>query len=582
MLVAFGDKLIFTVFVMALVFAMRNFLKEAEVFSPDNVLGYIGELSRFHRIQGSRGLVEAAEYLMKELERAGVRAELIEDVYDGKKWHLTLASPIAWDLVYGEVEIEGEKLTTTKIPLLVMAHSPPGRAEGEVLHIERDEDWEKAEGKIVLVGQKWYENYRKANEAGAKAFIAYRKGTGNAFPYIGLFLTKKDLEWAKIPAVAFSEKLAGRIIGKLKKGESVRIKIEVDTAISGEQKLPMVFARVGKPPYLLFTAHLCHPTPGANDNASGSAMLVELARLLSELYREEFRIGFAFLWVPEHLGTQAFVATLKDLEDYYAVINLDMVGGSEDRSSSTIMVIRTPLSRFSIISGLLEYFIGLANSQGESFGGSPLPKMKIKSYPYEMGSDHDVFNIFGVPAVMPITWPDRFYHSSEDTIEKISKDSLEIIGKAVLATALSLAKADKGELERFARAFAMKYLGELGMENELEIGEKLVMKGLARDSKFLGLEIGHPFEFEPWIRWEKKGLVSARSVRQIDREKGEELAKLMEDRKFMVLLHELLMLGEILPEELAYRALEEEYGKFDKEKLEKALEILETLGWISQ
>ncbi|WP_175059966.1 DUF4910 domain-containing protein [Thermococcus sp. 2319x1] len=559
---------------------MREFLKEAEVFNPENVLGYISEISKFHRIQGSKELVEAARYITEELRINGIKAELLGDSYDGEKWHLTLSSPIAWDLVYGEVDIDGNRITTSKTPLLVMAHSPAGEAEGEVVAIEREEDWEKAKGKIVIVSEKWHENYRKANEKGAIAFIAYRKGTGKAFPYIGLFLTKRDLEWAKIPAVALSEELANTVLRKLKKGEKVTAKIRVDTLISESQVLPIVYAEVGKPPYVLFTAHICHPKPGANDNASGAAMLIELAKALNTLYDESFRFGFAFLWIPEHYGTQAFIEKYARLDDYYVAINLDMVGGSEDRANSTIMIIRTPLSRFSVVSGILEYYIALANSEGESFGGSSLPKMKAKSYPYEPGSDHDVFNFFGIPSVMPITWPDRFYHSSEDSVEKISKESLKIIGRAVLATALALAKGKREELERFARGFTMKYLGELSMERELKMAEKLVMLGLSRDSKFLGLNMGHEFAFEPWLKWTKKGIIHPRSIKQIDEKKGEELGKILEDRKISVLLHELLMLGETMPKEEAFKALEEEYGKFEKEKLEKAVEILRALDII--
>ncbi|EHR79539.1 leucine aminopeptidase [Thermococcus litoralis DSM 5473] len=559
---------------------MKELLKEAEVFNPENVLGYISEISKFHRIQGSKELVEAARYINEELRINGIKAELLEDSYDGEKWHLTLSSPIAWDLIYGEVGIIGKKITTSKTPLVVMAHSPPGEAEGEVIAIEREEDWENVKGKIVIVSEKWHENYRKANEKGALAFIAYRKGTGNAFPYIGLFLAKRDLEWAKIPAVALSEELANAVLQKLKKGEKVTAKIKVDTLISESQVLPIVYANVGKPPYVLFTAHICHPKPGANDNASGAATLIELAKTLNTLYDDSFRLGFAFLWIPEHHGTQAFIEKYAKLDDYYVAINLDMVGGSEDRANSTIMIIRTPLSRFSIVSGILEYFIGLVNSEGESFGGSSLPKMKARSYPYELGSDHDVFNFFGIPSVMPITWPDRFYHSSEDSVEKISKESLEIIGGAVLATALALAKGKKEELERFARGFTMKYLGELSIERDLEVAEKLVMLGLSRDSKFLGLNMGHEFTFEPWLKWKKKGIIYPRSIKQIDEKKGEELGKILEDRKMGVLLHELLMLGEIMPKEEAFKALEEEYGKFEKEKLEKAVGILRSLDII--
>ncbi len=560
---------------------MKRFLKEAEAFSSQDVLGYIGEISKFHRIQGSKELPEAAEYIKEELRIWGINAEVLEEVYDGERYYITLKSPIAWDLIHGEVEIEGKKTTTAVSPLLVMAHSPRGEAEAEIIYVGSEKDWERVDGKIALVDREWKEAYEKANKSGAVGFIAFREGTGKALPYIGLFLTKRDLRWAKIPAVTISEETAKKVIRKLRDGESVKAKIKVEAEIRDRQILPILYAEVGKPPFILFSAHLCHPKPGANDNASGSAMLIELAKILNRLYDESFRFGFAFLWIPEHFGTQAFIEKYADLSKYYTVINLDMVGGSEDRGGSTIMIVRTPLSHFSTVSGLIEYYIKEANSREKGFGMEPLPLLKVKSYPYLMGSDHDIFNFFGIPAVMPITWPDRFYHSSEDSIEKISKVSLEIIGKAVLATALALAKAEKKELQRFARGYAMKYLGEVSIERETETTEKLVMMGLARDSEFLGIELGYSFRANPWLEWRKRGIISLHFIRELDEEAYKKFKKIAKDRDFLILVHELIMLGEILPEEESFIALQEEYGKINKEKLEEAIKILNALGIIS-
>ncbi|ASJ06449.1 DUF4910 domain-containing protein [Thermococcus pacificus] len=557
---------------------MRRFLKEAEVFDPNRVLHYIAEISQFHRIQGSKELPEAVRFIREELRIWGISPELYEEVYDGESRYLTLRAPIAWDVVEGKVEVLGKTITTGQSPLVVMAHSPSGSAEGEIVHVAREKDWENVEGKIVLAGKEWREAYRRANEKGAAGFIAYREGTGNAIPYIGLFLTKADLEWARIPAVAVPEGLAKEMIRKLNSGEKVEAKIEVKAQIKEREVLPILYAEIGEPPFILFTAHICHPKPGANDNASGSAMLMELARVLSRLHDGSSRFGFAFLWVPEYYGTQAFVEQYAELEKYYAVINLDMVAGSPDRSGSTVMLVRTPLSRFSIVSGLLEYFLELANEGGKSFSGSPLPRLRLKSFPYEMGSDHDVFNFFGIPSTMPITWPDRFYHSSEDTVDKVSKESIEIIGKAVLATALALAKAEGDELRRFARGYAMKYLGELSREQETEEAERLVMMGLARDSDFLGIESGHRFEEKPWLVWEIKGVVSERFIRERDEKLAEEFKELTGDRKVLAHLHELLMLGELLPKERAFEALKEEYGDVEGEKLERLVIILEKAG----
>ncbi|HII61591.1 DUF4910 domain-containing protein [Pyrococcus horikoshii] len=550
---------------------MKEFLKAADKFNPENVFRDVVEISKFHRIQGSRDIVKATEYVASRLEELGIDYKFLNDIYDGKSYHLTLPSPIGWEIVEGSLKFKEKELTTSNSPLLVMAHSPSGEAKGEVIPIFREEDWEKADGKIVLVGEDWREAYRKANEHGAKAFIAYRKGTGDAFPYIGLFLTKKDLEWAKIPALTVPESVANELIEKSKKG-GVEVEVSVKTEIKDRETLPLLYAKIGEPPYLLFSAHICHPKPGANDNASGSAMLIELARILKG---NEGRIGFAFLWIPEYHGTQAFIPKV-NLNEIYANINLDMVGGSEDRSNSTIMLVRTPLSRFSLVPGVLELFLKEVNAEGKSFSGSPLPSVKFKEYPYEMGSDHDIFNFYSIPGVMPITWPDRYYHTSADTPEKLSLRTLSIIGRAVVATGLFIAKAEKEEVERVARGFAMKYLGELSMQRKIEVAESLVMNGLSRDSGFLGLNVGHELESNGWVKWKEKGIISIKGLEYKNESIARRLKEIVEeDRMINVHLHEYLMLSELLDNEKAMKALKDEYGEVKEEKIMRGVELLE-------
>ncbi len=559
---------------------MGNYTKGARI-STDRVLHDIGEITQFHRIQGSRELVEAVKYIEEELSAWGIESKRLDRTYDGKSFYLTLRSPIAWNLISAELDWDGRKVTSDETPLMVMAHSPPGEGEGSVLPILREEDWKRAEGKIVLAGRNWREAYRRANEEGAVAFIAYRKGTGTAFPYIGLFLSKKDLEWAGIPALTIPEAWADEIIEKSLSGSEVLARFAVQTETPPQERLPILQATIGEPPFIVFTAHICHPKPGANDNASGSAMLMELARVLSSTWNESYRFGFSFLWVPEYYGTQAFFAGDLNLKDYYAGFNLDMIGGSQDRSGSTVMVIRTPLSRFSVVSGVLERALELTNvSESRGLTGEPLPAVKLKAFPYEMGSDHDVLNFFGIPSVMPITWPDRFYHSSADTVEKLSLDTIKIIGNAVLSSALFLAEAPSKELERFSRGYAMKYLGELSMERETEVAEKLVMMGLARDSEFLGMKLGHRFNVEPWLEWALRGRIGEDIVELRAGEHLYEFKELTKGRETIVHLHELIMLGELLPEEKAYTALKEEYGEIRVEKLRKLVELTEKSGLV--
>ncbi|WP_010477969.1 DUF4910 domain-containing protein [Thermococcus zilligii] len=548
----------------------------AEKLRPERILRRVAELTRFHRIQGSKGLVDAVEYLRDELSNIGLSPKTHYEKYDGKSWYLTLRSPIAWDLLEGEVRFNEKTLSSEETPLVVMAHSPPGEGEAEIVPILNDSDWERAHGKVVLVGKNFRKAYGKANEIGAVAFVSYREGTDDAVPYIGLFLTEEDLKWAKIPAFAVPESWAKKMISDYLSGKKPRLSFRAVTEIKSSEKLPILYTEIGEPPFILLTAHICHPRPGANDNASGSAMLVELAEVLSKVYESDFRFGFAFLWIPEYYGSQAFIGRKGEPNDYYSAINLDMVGGSEDRSGSTIMLVRTPLSRFSIVSGVLEYFLKRHNlSSKKSLSGSEIPAVKFRAYPYEMGSDHDVFNFFGIPSVMPITWPDRFYHSNMDTPEKLSMESLAIIGRSVLSSVIFLAGEDEGKLRRFARGYSLKYLGELAMERETEMAEKLVMLGLSRDSKFTGMDIGYEFEKTPWLRWKLRGRIGEDIIKNKAPERLEEFEKLTEEGKALIDLHELVMLGELLPKNEAYKALSEEYGEIEKSTLEVLIGLLE-------
>ena len=545
---------------------VNKYLKMADSFQAERVIDDIAAISRFHRIQGSRELPEAADFIMNSLNSLNISAVLYSEAYDGTREFANLKVPIAWEVIRGEVEIEDKKISTDKSPLVVLAHSPSGDCGGEIIPIERVTDWKNAHGKIVLVGENWRENYRKANEVGAIGFVIYRKGLKNALPYVGLFLKREDLKWARIPAVAIPETWAWEIIKKRRKRGKVKCRINVRTEIKEKEILPIVYATLGKPPYLLFSAHLCHPKPGANDNASGSAMLLELARNLEVGNLNTGRLGFAFLWIPEHIGTSAFVEKFANLKDFYGVINLDMVGGK------SLMLVRPPLSRFSVLSGVVEFFLQTMNTEGSELGN--LPVIKSSVHPYGIGSDHDIFNIFGVPALTLITWPDPYYHSSEDSVDKIYKNTVEIIGRTVLSSALFLSS---GNLNRFSKGYKLKYLGELGMRGGTRVARRLVLHGLWRDSRYLGIKEGKMLQCRPFLQWLKRGMITSEVISP---EHRDEFQVFMENGSNMALLHELLMLGEILTLENALEALKEEYGSINRRSLRKILQMLETEGII--
>lgn len=98
---------------------------------------------------------------------------------------------------------------------------------------------------------------------------------------------------------------------------------------------------------VLVVAHICHPQPSANDNASGVGTVLEAARVLSTAIDAQRlaqpRRGIRFLLPPEIYGTYAYLASdERRMARTVAAINLDMVGENQELCGSSFLVERLP------------------------------------------------------------------------------------------------------------------------------------------------------------------------------------------------------------------------------------------------
>src|SRR5450756_1080845 len=78
-------------------------------------------------------------------------------------------------------------------------------------------------------------------------------------------------------------------------------------------------------------------------------------------------------------------------------------------------------------------------------------------------SDHVVYMSNGIPSLMFITWPDPFYHSSEDTPNKLDPTQFKRAGVVGLGALTVLATADE--------AMAMKVVAETLARGTERIGQ---------------------------------------------------------------------------------------------------------------
>jgi len=160
------------------------------------------------------------------------------------------------------------------------------------------------------------------------------------------------------------------------------------------------------------------PTPGANDGASGVAVLLELARLVDADAPSTWLVFFdaedngrieGWEWI---LGSRLFTRSLEARPQ--AVIIVDMVGDAD---------LHLPLEQNSdpaLQAGIWETAASLGYAD-----------IFVKEAGQHITDDHLPFLELGIPAVDIIDIDYEYWHTSEDTPDKLSAASLEAVGETV-------------------------------------------------------------------------------------------------------------------------------------------------------
>lgn len=189
------------------------------------------------------------------------------------------------------------------------------------------------------------------------------------------------------------------------------------------------------------------PAPGADDNATGTAALLEYARILTaERARLRTRVVLAFFDGEELFfkGSGAYVASLAKPYPYKAAINIDMVGFNPlaDRLDLLWYTNASAALRDRVLKANDTYRIGVSplNAQYAADGNTIM--------------DAAPFGIAGIPSIAlcqrygenDATFPGNYtFHTVTDTPDKIANKRLWLkAAKLTLATALELAQEPLG------------------------------------------------------------------------------------------------------------------------------------------
>jgi glutaminyl-peptide cyclotransferase len=177
------------------------------------------------------------------------------------------------------------------------------------------------------------------------------------------------------------------------------------------------------------------PMPGANNSASGVAVLLETARVLSLSPAPPVGIDMIFFDGEEGpkslgagdpewraLGSPHFVEHLKD---YYP-------NGKPEKAVVFDMVCKKDIQLMPEPSSLQLALPEVKKFWGLGIGITP-SAFVTKTVSYPISDDHTALNQAGIPSFLVIDFEyEPYFNTSEDTLDKCSTQSLEAVGRTLL------------------------------------------------------------------------------------------------------------------------------------------------------
>ncbi len=467
------------------VLSVSGLLAQGIPLLPDSLIAsFEGELSgesakrnldyitRLHRMRGSADYKKAIDFITAQLRAYGLqRIETIQIPADGKTMYGTQKARMAWEADFAELwELEKQGNTWKPVrriadwesmPITLAEDSESGDVTAELVDIgagsaESDYSGKNIAGKLVLTSSPpdavvalAIEKYKAAgiisstqNQRTAwwqEDQNLIRWGHLNSFSPVKTFCFMVSLKQAR----SFQQRLSrGEIIrlhAQVKAGQHPGFYDFVTAVIEGSD------VRLNGQE-IAFTCHLDHQRPGANDNASGSVTILEIARTLNKLILEgkiaRPKRTLRFIWSPEIEGTSALLSQRPAYASRIkAVIHMDMVGGGPE-TKAVFHVSRSPKSLPSFVSDVGEAVGLYLNQESRAFaGGEPAthpfvapeggkePLLAVLGE-FSLGSDHEVYSegSFRIPSIYLHDWPDRYIHTNFDLPAHIDPTKLKRAG----------------------------------------------------------------------------------------------------------------------------------------------------------
>lgn len=442
-----------------------------------------------HRMRSGHEFNEASDYVLTRLKSYGLdEVSSVEFAADGRTMYGTQRSRPLWNVQFAELwelgNDDGEQVRVRRLanweaaPLGLAQDSLAGEATASLIDIgagtsDADYAGKELRGKLVLTSsQPGVVVERAVGELGAAGIVSYAANQRTAWWREDERLVRWGhlSSFPKTRSFAFMISLgeARKLIARLQAGEDIQLHAKVNARhIPGKYRFAIAAIDGAderlQSEEILFTCHLDHPRPGANDNASGCVSILEVARTLQTLINQEIiprpQRTIRFLWPTEIEGSIMFLAEHDDPQRIKANIHMDMVGGGPV-TKSVFRISGGPMSLPSFISDVGFEIGRFVNEQTEAFASGassafPLNAPEGGKEPLlalmeglDMGSDHDVFRegSFRIPGLYLHDWPDRYIHTNFDLAANIDPTKLKRAAFIGAVTALILANLDADDV----------------------------------------------------------------------------------------------------------------------------------------
>jgi aminoglycoside 3-N-acetyltransferase len=356
----------------------KRFDQAKKQFNADKLKYFISNIYKTDHFPSFHRFHQTADWIVQELKGMGVNARKVEYIANGKTKYSDWMLPKAWDaydlklkdLSTGEIIADYQKISTHMV--MGSGSTPKEGLTGEVVYLEDPSEIYTKDVRHKFILSKFIPQALKktALEKGALGFLFHGRledFQGHLVKWINAWSDDAGL-WSQtdadinIPAISLSPDMVDSYRDKILSGKVVKFEVKVDTKFY-DGTLPVVEAFIPGvlKDELFFTGHLFEQ--GANDNASGCATMMEIARVFSNSTPKR---GLRFLFTSELYGTIPYsYENLSTLQNVIAGINIDSTA-EVGRKSGKMDIIQNPNTNPSYVNLLIEEMIK-ANGKEDQF-----------------------------------------------------------------------------------------------------------------------------------------------------------------------------------------------------------------------